>query len=44
MNSIAIDEEIELINDIIDSAIYHGSDSGGVYNSDWHSNGFMPRG
>lgn len=37
MNSIAIDEEIELINDIIDSAIYHGGDSGGAYNSDGHS-------
>ena len=37
MNSITIDEEIELINDIIDSAIYHGGDSGGAYNSDWHS-------
>lgn len=29
MNSITIDEEIELINDIIHSAIYHGGDSGG---------------
>lgn len=37
MNSITIDEEIELINDIIDSAIYHGGDSGGAYNSDWYS-------
>ena len=37
MNSIAVDQEIELINDIIDSAIYHGGDSGGAYNSDWRS-------
>ena len=37
MNSVAIDKEIELINDIIDSAIYHGGDPGGAYYSDWYS-------
>ena len=33
--SITIEEEIELINDIITSAIYHGGDLGGAYYSDW---------
>ena len=34
---ISIIEEIELINDIIDSAISHGGDAGGAYCSDWNS-------
>lgn len=34
--SIMIEEEIELINDIITSAIYHGGDPGGAYFSDWY--------
>lgn len=34
---LSIEEEIEFINDIIDSAISHGGDSGGAYNSDWDS-------
>lgn len=33
--AISIEEEIELINDIIASAIYHGGDPGGAYYSDW---------
>ena len=34
---LSIEEEIEYINDIIDSAISHGGDSGGAYCSDWGS-------
>ena len=33
--AMSIQEEIELINDIIISAIYHGGDLGGAYYSDW---------
>lgn len=33
--AMSIEEEIELINDIIISAIYHGGDLGGAYYSDW---------
>lgn len=33
--AMSIEEEIELINDIIISAIYHGGDPGGAYYSDW---------
>lgn len=33
--AISIEDEIELINDIITSAIYHGGDMGGAYYSDW---------
>ena len=33
--AVSIEEEIELINDIITSAIYHGGDPGGAYYSDW---------
>lgn len=32
---ISIEEEIDLLNDIITSAIYHGGDPGGAYYSDW---------
>lgn len=35
MKSISIEEEIELINDIIDSAVEHGGDFGGAYCSNW---------
>lgn len=36
MKSLSIEDEIELMNDIIDSAISHGGDSGVAYNSDWY--------
>lgn len=34
--AMSIDEEIELINEIITSAIDHGGDLGGAYCSDWY--------